>query len=375
MRLITDWFRRTFSDPQIVFLSLVLLVSTGVILGLGDLLAPVLASAVIAYLLEDVAARLDRWRVPRWLSASLALVLFALCLTVLLFGLLPLLSRQVTQLIQQLPSMISLGQQALMALPERYPELISPVQIQELLDLIRQEVASLGQAIVSISLASVSGFLTLMIYLVLMPLLVFFFLKDKYKIIAWFSRFMPTERCLATHVWREVDKQITNYIYGKFWEILIIWVVSFIVFISFGLPYAMLLAVLVGLSVLIPFLGATLVTLPVLLVAWVEWGWGSEFIWLATSYVMIQVLDGNVLAPILFSEAVNLHPIAIIVAILMFGGLLGFWGVFFAIPLATLIHAIFNAWPQSGAAAVPAPGRHRPTSGLTGLHAPIHPPR
>ncbi len=349
MRLITTWFKRTFSDPQIVFLSLILLISFGVILGLGDILAPVLASAVIAYLLEDVAAWLERRHVPRWLSASLAFVLFVLCLTIVLFGLLPLLSRQVTQLIQQLPNMISLGQQALMTLPERYPDMISSAQIQDLLELIRQEVASLGQAVVSISLASVSGVLTLMIYLVLMPLLVFFFLKDKQKIVGWFSRFMPEEQRLATHVWTEVDKQITNYTYGKFWEILIIWAVSFIVFTSFGLPYAMLLAVLMGLSVLIPFLGATLVTIPVLLVAWVEWGWGPEFAWLTTAYFTIQVLDGNVLAPILFSEAVNLHPVAIIVAILVFGGLLGFWGVFFAIPLATLIHAIFNAWPQSAA--------------------------
>ncbi|MEL6710849.1 MAG: AI-2E family transporter, partial [Pseudomonadota bacterium] len=198
MRLITDWFKRTFSDPQIVFLSLMLLISFGVILGLGDILAPVLASAVIAYLLEDAVAWLDRRQVPRWLSAGLAFILFLLCLTVVLFGLLPLLSRQVTQLIQQLPSMINLGQQALMALPERYPDIISSAQIQELLELIRQEVASLGQQVVSISLASVSGVLTLMVYLVLMPLLVFFFLKDKQKIVAWFCRFMPEERRLAT---------------------------------------------------------------------------------------------------------------------------------------------------------------------------------
>ena len=63
------------------------------------------------------------------------------------------------------------------------------------------------------------------------------------------------------------------------------------------------------------------------------------------SYFIIQFLDGNVLVPILFSEAVNLHPLAIIVAILVFGGLWGFWGVFFAIPLATLVKALINVWP------------------------------
>ena len=62
-------------------------------------------------------------------------------------------------------------------------------------------------------------------------------------------------------------------------------------------------------------------------------------------YAVIQALDGNVLVPLLFSEVVNLHPVAIIVAVLIFGGLWGFWGVFFAIPLATLFKAILRAWP------------------------------
>jgi putative permease len=68
------------------------------------------------------------------------------------------------------------------------------------------------------------------------------------------------------------------------------------------------------------------------------------------AYLVIQALDGNVLVPLLFSEVVNLHPVAIIVAILVFGGLWGFWGVFFAIPLATLVNAVITAWPRREAA-------------------------
>ena len=64
------------------------------------------------------------------------------------------------------------------------------------------------------------------------------------------------------------------------------------------------------------------------------------------AYAILQALDGNVLVPILFSEAVNLHPVSIILAVLFFGGLWGFWGVFFAIPLATLIKALVQAWPR-----------------------------
>jgi putative permease len=60
---------------------------------------------------------------------------------------------------------------------------------------------------------------------------------------------------------------------------------------------------------------------------------------------VLQALDGYLLVPLLFSEVVNLHPVAIIIAILVFGGLWGFWGVFFAIPLATLVNAVLHAWP------------------------------
>jgi len=85
---------------------------------------------------------------------------------------------------------------------------------------------------------------------------------------------------------------------------------------------------------------------PVMLIALFQWGWSDQFIYLMAVYGIIQVLDGNVLVPLLFSEAVNLHPVAIICAVLLFGGLWGFWGVFFAIPLATLFKAVLDAWPR-----------------------------
>jgi len=133
MRLITDWFKRTFSDPQIVFLTLVLAIGFAVILSMGDMLAPVLASAVIAYLLEGLVVILEDRGVPRTIATSLVFLAFVLFLTLILFGLMPLLSRQVTELVQQLPNMIAAGQQALMALPERFPEVISPQQAEEIL--------------------------------------------------------------------------------------------------------------------------------------------------------------------------------------------------------------------------------------------------
>ena len=108
----------------------------------------------------------------------------------------------------------------------------------------------------------------------------------------------------------------------------------------------LLLAVLVGFSVLIPYIGAFVVTIPVVGVALFQFGAGTEFWSLFAVYLIIQGLDGNLLVPVLFSEAVNLHPLVIILSVVIFGGLWGFWGVFFAIPLATLIKAVVHAWPD-----------------------------
>lgn len=355
MRLITDWFRRTFSDPQVVLLAVLLVTGFLVIIYLGDMLAPVLASGVIAYLLEGLVGLLERRGWPRIVAVWLVFAVFLLFLSMVLFGVMPLVSRQLTDLIQQFPSMVAKGQQVLMQLPERYPELVSFEQIQEIFVVVRQGTLELGQRAVSVSLASLVGVITVMIYIVLMPLLVFFFLKDKALIVDWFTQFLPQDRLFAKQVWGDVDRQISNYVRGKFIEILIVWAASLVTFTAFGLQYALLLSVLVGLSVIVPYIGAVVVTFPVVLIAWFQWGWSPEFVWLNFAYLVIQALDGNVLVPLLFSEVVNLHPVAIIVAILVFGGFWGFLGVFFAIPLATLVHAVLHAWPRSGdPAAAPA---------------------
>jgi putative permease len=346
MQILKDWFRRSFSNPQIVFLAVFVLTVLGIVLTFGNMLTPVLASIVIAYLLEGIIVFFEQIGWARRITVPLVFMGFFFFAAALLLGVLPLLSRQVTELVQQLPSMLAHGQNSLLQLPERYPELVTGLQIEQLIEAIRKEIASFGQRILSWSLASVVGVMTLIVYLLLVPLLVFFFLKDKDLIINWFKSYLPQHRGIAGKVWRDVDRQIFNYVRGKFWEILIVWVFSFITFLLFDLNYAMLLSVLVGLSVIIPYIGASVVTIPVLLIAWFQWGWGADFLWLVIAYFTIQILDGNILVPVLFSEVVNLHPVAIIVAILIFGGLWGFWGVFFAIPLATLVQAILCAWPR-----------------------------
>lgn len=347
LELFRSWFHRYFSDPQVIILALLLLTGFLLVFILGEMLAPVLAAIVIAYVLESGVFRLEQIKVPRKIAVIIVFCLFMASVLVLFFVLLPLLSRQVGQLLQDLPSMIARGQKELLRLPEQYPEFVTEAQVNQFIAFIGEELTRLGQRLLSASVASVRGLITVIVYLILVPLLVFFFLKDKVLILNWIKIFLPDNRRLAVEVWAEVNQQVSNYIRGKIWEILIVWSVSYITFRIFGLQFAILLGMFVGLSVLIPYIGATVMTFPVALIAFFQWGIHSQFMYVIIAYIIIQALDGNLLVPLLLSEVVNLHPVAIIVAVLLFGGLWGVWGLFFAIPLATLFHAVTKAWFSS----------------------------
>lgn len=366
---VNDWFKRSFADPQVAMLALLLLVGVGLVVVFGRMLAPVVAALVIAYLLEGGVARLQRLGLPRLPSVISVFSAFMVTLFIALFGLAPMMTRQLAAIVQQLPSYIAEAQAWLATLPDRYPQLVASgeglehdellaEELERPLALISEEqlsimVDNLGAELINygatlVSLSGVMGIVALLVFLVLIPVLVFFFLKDKVALLEWLTRYMPRDRALATNVWREVDAQIGNYVRGKVIEILIVWVVTYVTFLLLGMPFAMLLSMLVGVSVIIPYIGAAVVTIPVVAVALIHFGGLTAPFWyVVIAYTIIQVLDGNVLVPILFSEVVSLHPVAIITAILIFGGIWGFWGVFFAIPLATLVNAVLRAWPRS----------------------------
>lgn len=348
MNAILAWLRRQLADPQIVALTLIVLLLALTVWLFGRMLAPLLASLVIAYLLDSMAQRMRARGVPHLLSVLLVFMLFIAVLWACFFWLLPLLTRQMGQLFQQIPSMVGEVQKALLLLPEKYPAYVSEQQIREVFAGFNTELVRFGQRLLSFSVASLMTLITILIYLVLVPFLVFFLLKDKELLIDWIAGFLPKDRHLTLEVWGDVDRQIGNYVQGKLVEILLVAIVTWIAFSVLGLQYALLLAAITGVSVLIPYVGAMVVTLPVALVAYFQFGLAPAFYYVIVAYGVIQFIDGNVLVPVLFSEVVDLHPVAIIAAILFFGGLWGFWGIFFAIPLATVIQAILRAWPRHG---------------------------
>lgn len=347
LRLFNTTLRHFLPNSQALSLVIILIVCFVLIYYLSNLLMPVFASIVIAYLLENMVAKAEYYNMPRLLAVYLVFFSFIAILGFLLFFLLPLISEQAIELVQHIPSIINSGQTEIVRLSNRYPQFISENKIQAMILTLQQQLLAYAENILSFSAASVVGLVSAIIYLFLMPMMVFFFLKDKEVLIDWLLQFMPKNQYLIVRVWREIDQQIGNYVRGKLTEVFILWFISYITYTTMDLNYAMLLSVLMGLSVIIPYVGATLVTFPVLGVAYFQWGLNDDhFMYILIAYSIIQAFDAVFLIPILFSEAVNLHAVAIIIAILFFGGLWGFWGVFLAIPLATVVKAVLNTWPH-----------------------------
>jgi putative permease len=344
--MIQKWFHRYFSDPEAILLLFILVFGFSLIIFLGNILAPVLAGIAIAYLLEWVVAHLQEWKVPRLAAVIIVFCGFLGILFLALMGLVPLFWKQLAALFDELPQMVTKVQQTLLVLSERFPDFFSKDQLWDIVNSMGADIRNWGKVVVTASVSSITGIIVWVVYLVLVPLLVFFFLKDQTQLLNWLANFLPKKRGVLQKVSVEVHQQIGNYIRGKVVEIIVVGIATYLVFWFFGLQYSVLLASLVGLSVLIPYVGAVVVTIPVALVAYLQWGWNPEFGYLMLLYLIVQGLDANILTPLLFSEAVNLHPVAIIVATLFFGGIWGFWGVFFAIPLATLVKAVINAWPK-----------------------------
>ena len=242
--------------------------------------------------------------------------------------------------------MINEANNLLVKLPEQYPDLVSKEWVAEITALTTSAVTGVAETVLTFSLSNIPNLKGVLVFIVLVPLLVFFFLKDKNIMIGWFTGMLPKDRPFIHRVTQEMDQQISNYVRGKAIEILVVGTATYIGLAAFGVNYSALLGLLVGLSVVIPYIGAAVVTVPVALVGYFQFGWGTEYLWVMVVYGIIQGIDGNILVPLLFSEAVNLHPVAIITAVLLFGGLWGVWGVFFAIPLATLVKAVISAWPR-----------------------------
>ncbi len=340
------WLESVLGDEERLYLLLLFGFGLLFLVYFGAMLAPFFAALVFTFVLQGLVSALRGIGLSRILAVHISFLIFISAMLILLFLMVPLLGRQINVLVSNLPQELTRLQDSLLQLPSIYPSLVTENQVTAWVGFANEQLGKVGTWLVQASLAAIPDLLGLVIYLVLVPILVFFMLRDQELLIAFAHSLLPRRRALLTNIGREVNSQFARYVRGKVMEIIIVSTCSYLTFSFFGLDYAMLLAVIVGLSVLFPFVGAALTTFPIVIIALSQWGWSAQTFWVVGAYGVIQALDGNLLVPLLFSSAINMHPVTIILAVLFFGGIWGFWGLFFAIPLAILVKSIYGAWPD-----------------------------
>jgi len=342
-----------FRDPRFFTLALVILAFAILIIFFRKPLAPFVISLVLAYFLDGLICRLMEYYPSRKIALVIVFPSFLLLYLVMIIGPLQLAAKQTILLIKRLPEMAPKIQALFLSFLEYLSEVLPPDRQEKLTGVLMENLKSWGQYFVTTTISSLNEISLWLVYLVLIPLLVFFMVKDKERLQKSFLRLLPRERELVNRVWEETEVRISNYIQGKVWEILLVGTVSTLVFYLMGFEYPSLLGLLTGFSVIIPFVGAFGAAIPLFILGYVQWGATGDLWWIMIAYLVIQVVDGNIVAPLIFSEAVKLHPLFILLSVFIFGSLWGLWGVFFAIPMATLIKSILEGllemkMPRSG---------------------------
>ena len=321
---IKEHFDRFFNDHELVTF-IITVTSVCLVSYLFALYIPALIVGILlAYLLDGLVNLLNKWGCPRGFAIPGTMIICILGIALLILVGLPKLVEQLTAFARQLP-------QSLEGLEERYKDMPDWLADSWHWDAIATQVGTwtkdTAETLLHATVTNFTGILTILIYMVMIPLMVFFLLHDKTKIIAWVNRFIPNSQMISA-LKNELDEQFGAYVRGKIIEGLTIFVLSFVAFLFLGVNYAFALAIGIGLSVIIPFVGAIVVTFPVIIVGLAQFGLSSDFWWLVGLYTVIQVFDAQILVPLLFSEVVKIHPVAIFVSILLFGSLWGIWGVF-----------------------------------------------
>ena len=343
---INKLFNKLFSNEESLIFSLLILAFLLVLYFFGGLLTPFIISLIFAYLLIGLTKNLIKYGLTELVSLIISYVIFLLSGIGFLVWLIPLIFQQTQAFFIEVPVWLNNFRSFIENLAQSNQELVSSDQISSFFTEFIGRLSSISQGVLDASISGIQDTLVFSIYLIMIPVLVFFFLFDKERIVRGFLMLLPKKRAMLSEVWIEMDDQLSNYVWGKGVEILIVGFVAAVIFGTMGLNYTALLSIIVGVSVLIPYVGAFLATIPVVVVAFLQFGIGFDLYMIVGLYLLLQALDGYLLVPILFSDAVKLHPVVIMLAVFVFGGIFGFWGAFFSIPLATFIKAVWNSWPS-----------------------------
>ena len=307
---------------------------------LGDVILPFVIGAAIAYGLDPLADRLERLGCSRAIATGIItfMALFVFCVAILLV--LPTLLSQAAGLVAAAPVIASDLQAFLL---ERFPEL------GDANSTIRRSLASLGETVqarggelLNTVIASFSGFVNLVVLIVVVPVVAFYLLYDWDKIVTRIDSLLPLDHApTIRRIASDIDKTMAGFVRGQGTVCLILGIYYAVALMLAGLNFGLVVGAVAGVLTFIPYVGALVGgALAIGLALFQFWG---DWLWILLIYAIFQsgqFIEGNVLTPRLVGSQVGLHPVWLIFSLSAFGALFGFVGLLVAVPIAAAIGVI-----------------------------------
>lgn len=307
---------------------------------LSSIMLPFVAGGIIAYFLDPAVQWLTRWRLPRWLATVIVLALFGIALMVLIALIVPLLRLQTTELINQLPVLLT----QISSLLDQATKLAAHKLPAADFEKVREALGGSVGDLVSWAVRQVQSLLTsglalanLLSLVFITPVVAFFLLRDWDRIVAKIDSWLPRDQLPTIREQAKlVDTMLAGYIRGQLLVCLVLGIYYAAALTAVGLEFGLILGILTGLLTFIPYVGFTSGLMLATGLGLIQFGWGMDLIWVLIVFAIGEVLESSVLSPSLVGQRVQLHPVWVIFALLAFGTLFGFLGVLIALPAAAV---------------------------------------
>lgn len=305
---------------------------------LAPVLMPFVLAGMLAYLGDPLADRLEKLGLGRTLAVTIVFVVILLLTVGALLLLIPLISRQVDNLIQNLPSYGAWIRDT--AVPWLQAKLrLDPHTFDtgRVMDAVKEHIGSIGSVIGKLSRSGV-GVLMWMTNLVLIPVVAFYLLRDWDRLVAWIDAMLPRSiEPTVAHLARESDKVLGAFVRGQLLVMLALGIFYGAGLALVGLSVGPLIGMIAGLLSFVPYLGFIIGFGAAVIAVLVQYGDWAHLLLVCGVFVVGQLLEGYVLVPKLVGDKIGLHPVAVIFAVLAGGYLFGFLGVLLALPAASVI--------------------------------------
>ncbi|WP_121064214.1 AI-2E family transporter [Chachezhania antarctica] len=304
---------------------------------LGNVLLPFVIGGAIAYFIDPIADRLERWGLSRTAATALITVLGILLFVTVFLLVVPTLITQTTELIQIAPQIF---RDARDFLTERYPDLLEPDStLRNALATVDETLKNAATTIAGAALGSAMSFVNMLMLVVIVPVVSVYLLLDWDRMIANIDELLPRDHApVVRQLASEIDRTLSSFVRGMGTVCLILGIYYAGALMLVGLQFGLVVGFVAGMVTFIPYLGALIGgVLAIGLALFQFWGEWTQVGLVAGIFIVGQVVEGNFLTPRLVGNSVGLHPVWLLLALSVFGALFGFVGLLIAVPVTAAL--------------------------------------